>query len=233
MHPVVLITAISILQFNNYIVSYNDTIGLANYAAAVCNTSTKAPPCSCNKVPYWTPSANYTCDDYTGTGYDRGHLIPNSEYGMKTCNLANAVPMTPMFNRQAWRIVEEFIRAEYRGLVVYRGCDYSEYSITTKTGKLIRIPNGCYWVVTNSTTINYRAELVNYGYIAMDNHIQEKKLPWWAQIEHTEPHTSHSAHKSYLWIPGTILLVISALMIIVIYTLMLTLRYRVEDFYTV
>ncbi len=217
MHPVILIAALNVLQYNNYIVSYNDTIGFANYAAAVCNMSSKAAPCRCDRVPYWGPSQNYTCKDYTGTGYDRGHLIPNAEYGMKTCNLANAVPMKPYFNRQLWRMEEEYLRKKYIGLVIFRGCDFG-ITIDTPTGKLMRIPSGCYWVVTNSTTINYKTGLVDYNYVSMDTYKSSKILPWWVTLEDTTGATMTHFGR-YLWIPGTILIIITAAIIVTMYTL--------------
>ena len=56
-----------------------------------------------------------TPDDYTRTGYDRGHMAPNyliaTRYGKvaqrETFLMSNIVPQTPELNRGPWRILEE------------------------------------------------------------------------------------------------------------------------------
>lgn len=53
-------------------------------------------------------------DDYSETGYDRGHLFPNSfdcndEYKV-TYTLTNAAPMDPCFNRVYWKKAEDQLR---------------------------------------------------------------------------------------------------------------------------
>lgn len=59
------------------------------------------------------PCVNH--DDYTGTGYDRGHLAPNhviaSRYGEnaqhETFLMSNISPQAPNLNRRAWQRIEE------------------------------------------------------------------------------------------------------------------------------
>lgn len=54
-------------------------------------------------------------DDYTGSGYDRGHMAPNyaiaTRYGpeaqRETFLLSNIIPQTPNLNRIWWRLLEE------------------------------------------------------------------------------------------------------------------------------
>ena len=56
-----------------------------------------------------------THDDYTNTGYDRGHLAPS--YGVAVCYgkggqretflMSNVAPQTPGMNRGPWRLLEE------------------------------------------------------------------------------------------------------------------------------
>ncbi|HNU69947.1 MAG TPA: DNA/RNA non-specific endonuclease [Myxococcota bacterium] len=53
--------------------------------------------------------------DYTGTGYDRGHMAPNhaiaSRYGreaqLETFLMSNVTPQKPALNRETWRKLEE------------------------------------------------------------------------------------------------------------------------------
>jgi endonuclease G len=56
-----------------------------------------------------------THDDYTGSGYDRGHMAPNhviaTRYGAKaqqeTFLMTNITPQRPDLNRRAWQRLEE------------------------------------------------------------------------------------------------------------------------------
>ena len=60
-------------------------------------------------------------DDYTRSGYDRGHMAPNyaigSRYGAtaqrETFFMSNIVPQKPDLNRRIWRLLEERIAKEY------------------------------------------------------------------------------------------------------------------------
>ena len=56
--------------------------------------------------------------EYTGSGYDRGHLIPAGDFTWseeelkKTFIMTNVAPQVPRLNRGPWRILEEYIRFE-------------------------------------------------------------------------------------------------------------------------
>lgn len=52
---------------------------------------------------------------YSGSGYDRGHLIPNANFGdeslrAETFSMVNIIPQSPDRNRELWRELEESIR---------------------------------------------------------------------------------------------------------------------------
>ncbi len=55
--------------------------------------------------------------DYTGSGYDRGHMVPSAdrtksvEDNLATFLMTNIVPQTPDNNRGAWRELEEYCRS--------------------------------------------------------------------------------------------------------------------------
>ena len=61
--------------------------------------------------------ANIQHEDYTGSGFDRGHMAPNYgiaiTYGRKaqleTFLMSNIVPQNPDFNRGIWRLLEQKI----------------------------------------------------------------------------------------------------------------------------
>lgn len=54
--------------------------------------------------------------DYTGSGYDRGHMVPSADRtatvkdNSSTFLMTNIVPQTPENNRGAWRELEEYCR---------------------------------------------------------------------------------------------------------------------------
>ncbi len=68
-------------------------------------------------------------NDYSGTGYDRGHLNPNSfqcgDGRTATFTLTNAAPMTQSFNRKHWRNWERTLR----GYLIQK-LDMDDYSAT-------------------------------------------------------------------------------------------------------
>ncbi len=55
-------------------------------------------------------------NDYTGSGYDRGHMVPSADRtatvqdNSATFLMTNIVPQTPDNNRGAWRELEEYCR---------------------------------------------------------------------------------------------------------------------------
>jgi endonuclease G len=58
-----------------------------------------------------------TLEDYSGSGYDRGHLISSADrLGRRIVNsetflMSNMSPQAPAFNQQVWRLLEEAVRA--------------------------------------------------------------------------------------------------------------------------
>jgi endonuclease G len=55
-------------------------------------------------------------DDYVGSGYDRGHLVPaddmvfNTQAIEETYYMSNVAPQTPNLNRGLWKKIENYIR---------------------------------------------------------------------------------------------------------------------------
>ena len=60
-------------------------------------------------------------DDYTGSGFDRGHMAPNyaiatrfgSEGQRETFLMSNIIPQTPSVNQQNWRELEMWVAKRY------------------------------------------------------------------------------------------------------------------------
>jgi endonuclease G len=63
----------------------------------------------------WRALIRVKHDDYTGSGYDRGHLAPNyaiarvhgREAQLKTFLMTNISPQTPELNRRVWQRIEQ------------------------------------------------------------------------------------------------------------------------------
>lgn len=98
--------------------------------------------------------ARSTLADYSGSGYDRGHLAPSatmdfSQDSMKQSFLmSNMSPQLPGFNRVGWRILEEHVRDlanEYNELYVVTGPIYQGNE--SAIGNNVIIPSAFYKVI--------------------------------------------------------------------------------------
>ncbi len=157
-----------------YVVNFNTSIMQANYVKYITdNNGTTCNSTYFKADPYYIDTLKD--NDYTKTGYDRGHLVPKEDYGCDTNIISNAVPMVPDFNRGIWKSSEYMIRKYYPNHLTYKGCEYSDNYIITPTLKRLYIPIGCYYVVFDPQNI-----IVNYGYYENRNgSIRENRLPYW------------------------------------------------------
>ena len=109
-----------IIQHEGYTVSYNADYRIANRVAYVLTDkearSDKAERQNKFVVDPLVKGASATNEDYTRTGYDRGHLAPAgdmkwSEKAMReSFYLSNITPQKPGLNRGIWKELEEQIR---------------------------------------------------------------------------------------------------------------------------
>ena len=121
--------------------------------------------------------------DYTHSGYDRGHMVPNhaieSRYGAddqkKTFLMSNIAPQTPALNQGVWRNVEhriaDFWPAKYGEIWVIVGTIPNRRG-ETLSGTDIEIPGRFYQVIVAQEGMDVRALAVVF-----DQHV-----PWreWA-----------------------------------------------------
>ena len=120
-------------------------------------------------------------DDYTKSGYDRGHMVPNyaiatrygEEFQRLTFMMSNIAPQSPALNRGVWRDLEhriaELWTARYGEIWVIVGC------IPSKTGEKfngIDVPSAYYQVILAQEGMDVRAMAVLFP----------KNIPWsaWA-----------------------------------------------------
>lgn len=99
-------------------------------------------------------------DDYTGTGYDRGHMSPDSDQAWsentqrESYLMTNMVPQAGSLNRGIWKLLETSIR----GWVVQGNAPYTiyvgaVYTPADKTiGRGVVVPSTYYKIVVNQKT---------------------------------------------------------------------------------
>lgn len=85
--------------------------------------------------------------------------------------------MNTTFNRVIWKKSEDYIRKNYAGKLVYKGCEYDNTHIRSATNKTLYIPVGCYYVILENS------KLLDYGYYHNSGNLQEKinKFPYWVK----------------------------------------------------
>ena len=105
--------------------------------------------------------------DYTKSGYDRGHMVPNyaivTRYGeaeqRKTFMMSNIAPQTPALNRGVWRDVEHRIAdlwtARYGEIWVIVGCISG--SGETISGSNIDVPTQYWQLIVAQEGMDVRA----------------------------------------------------------------------------
>lgn len=106
---------------NGYVVSYNDSLGFPNWSSWHLDSGDLG---SLDRQDSFRsdeslPEGFYrvTKDDYTNSGFDRGHLCPNAdrngneELQSETFLMTNMVPQAPNNNRQTWVALENYSRS--------------------------------------------------------------------------------------------------------------------------
>lgn len=139
-----------------HVISYNTSRGTANWVAwrtrrSDLGDSIPRPlfepdqllPDGFRKIAYY---------DYSGSGYDRGHLVPSADrFGNKSQNadtflMTNIVPQTGDLNQFPWEKLESYARS-----LVFRGNElYTIAGVYGEKGRLrnkVTIPANCWKVI--------------------------------------------------------------------------------------
>lgn len=146
------------LMVNNaYALSYNNSRGAANWVAWRISESDFG---EAERQNDFRPDPNLpknftriTPADFTGSGFDRGHLCPSADRSSseqansQTFFMTNMVPQTPDLNRQVWERLESYSRDLVRkskvDLYVVAGC----YGEKGRLKKKIAVPTNCWKVI--------------------------------------------------------------------------------------
>ncbi len=109
------------LSRSDYALSYNNSKGIANWVSWHLSSSWmgSARRCNCFKRDTGLPSNFFraTTSDYTGSGFDRGHLCPSADRnGSSTSNsntyyMTNIAPQSPDNNQRSWKNLEDYLRS--------------------------------------------------------------------------------------------------------------------------
>jgi endonuclease G len=99
------------------------------------------------RLPKWYNRIGYF--DYSGSGYDRGHMVPsadrfaNPRLNEETFMMSNIVPQTGALNQFPWNEFEMYLRSQARRrLDIYQiaGC----YGEARRLKKKITVPTNCW-----------------------------------------------------------------------------------------
>lgn len=114
--------------------------------------------------------ARVTPQEYTNTGFDRGHMAPNHAIALlygeqaqeQTFLMSNIVPQAPDLNRRAWRDLEARILRSYArrfGEVwVVTGPIYAAGQAPDILGDGVAIPEACFKIVVDEHEHGLRAQ---------------------------------------------------------------------------
>lgn len=106
-----------------YVLSYNRDKGIANWVSWQLNADWLG---ELPRIPFETDTSlpdgwyRVSTDDYTGSGFDRGHLVPAADRDRTAADskavflMTNILPQAPDNNRGPWEQLESYCRALVR-----------------------------------------------------------------------------------------------------------------------
>ena len=110
--------------------------------------------------PY-VPTGSATPQDYTRSGYDRGHLAPAADMGYsdrtmsESFYMSNISPQTPQFNRGIWSKLEKQVRhfaVKEKRIVVVTGPILPAEKTITIGANQVTVPEYFYKVIYDTTS---------------------------------------------------------------------------------
>lgn len=144
-----------LVTHQGYILSYNKARGAANWVMWYISRSDIPGGDRSNAfAPDTLLPASWRIkpNDYLNSGFDRGHMCPSGDRtdteanNRETFLMSNMQPQTAKLNRQTWRFLEDFTRAEVKRnqeAYVIAGC----YGENGRIKNKITIPTNCFKIV--------------------------------------------------------------------------------------
>lgn len=163
-------SSLRILQNEGFLVGYNEQLRNPAWVAyRAFKTSAESPSPRPESFNVDTRTrARVTPQEYSNSGYDRGHMAPNLAisvlYGKKaqeeTFLMSNILPQSPDLNRKVWRDLEASILKRYArrfGEVwVITGPVYLQTPLRT-IGNGIAVPDACFKILVDEHEQGLRA----------------------------------------------------------------------------
>lgn len=158
-----------VIRHEGYTVSYNSDYKIANWVAYEL-TAEEAKSKKTERSNKFVPDpmvkgATATNEDYTRTGYDRGHLAPagDMKWSAKAMResfyLSNICPQKPALNRGIWKDLEEQSRLwakDYGALYIATGPVMTD-SMKRMGKNRIGVPDAFYKVICYVSGTEYKA----------------------------------------------------------------------------
>lgn len=140
----------------SHVLSYNNSLGTLNWAAW---RTTRADMGESLSRPDFEPDptlpdgiVRVDYSDYSGSGYDRGHIVPsadrfgNAELNRQTFYMTNIVPQTADLNQYPWNRLEMYARTlAYRGNTLYTIAGV--YGDKGRLRGKVTVPTNCWKVI--------------------------------------------------------------------------------------
>lgn len=154
---------LKILQNQGYVVGYSESlknpvwVGYRLFDVPVLSSEKRPSRFSVDK----RTRARVSHDDYTNSGYDRGHMAPNygiaSRYGqeaqLETFMMSNIIPQTPRVNQHLWKDLELRVAQKYglffREVWVITGPVFDNQPDRLKSG--VAIPSAYYKIIVDES----------------------------------------------------------------------------------
>lgn len=147
-----------ILAYTQFTLSYNDEHEQADWVAyelTAEEVEKKIDRCDCFAADKNVSAGTATKNDYTSTGFDKGHLCPAADNNMseqanrESFFMSNMSPQLPQFNRGVWASLEHWVREqakEHKKIYVVTGPVFVN-NLGVISSKKITIPGYFYKTV--------------------------------------------------------------------------------------
>ena len=119
-----------LMEKRHFALSYNNRKGIPNWVSwhlrkEDVGNAPRKPFHPDEELPFWF--TQITPNDYTGSGFDRGHMCPHSDrsaddaMSYETFVMSNLIPQSPHVNQKAWAQLEWYCRdlVEHKNKTLY------------------------------------------------------------------------------------------------------------------